>query len=49
MLYSGAKGTVTPNNRLQQTALRRRRCIGTLACPTPDIRDRQVGVKSANW
>jgi hypothetical protein len=25
MLYSGAKGTMTPNNRLQRTALPRRR------------------------
>jgi len=26
MLYSGAKGTMTPDNRLQRTALPRRRC-----------------------
>ncbi len=30
MLYSGAKGTMTPNNRLQRTALPRRRRTGTL-------------------
>ena len=35
MLYSGAKGKMTPNNRLQRTAMPRCR-TGTLACSTPD-------------
>ena len=30
MLYSGAKGTMTPNHRLQRTALPRRGRTGTL-------------------
>ena len=28
MLYSGAKGTTTPNNRVQRTALPRHRLTG---------------------
>jgi hypothetical protein len=32
MLYSGGRGTMTPDNRLPRTGLPRRRCTGTLEC-----------------
>jgi hypothetical protein len=44
MLYSGAKGTMTPNNRLQRTALPRR-ALST----SREIASREPGTLSFEW